>query len=61
MGKTKTTLKGHSSSVDSASVSKRDPNFLATGSNDLSIKLWDLRTRNNIATLKGHTLDISCT
>jgi WD40 repeat protein len=61
MSRTKMTLKGHSSSVDTASVSRKDPNFLVSGSNDLSLKLWDLRTRNNVSTIKGHTLDITCT
>ena len=61
MGRTKMTLKGHSSSVDSAAVCRKDPNFLASGSNDLSVKLWDLRARNNTSTIKGHTLDVTCT
>lgn len=48
------TLKGHSSDVNSVTFSP-DGQMLATGSDDLTIKLWNLATKQEIRTFKGHT------
>lgn len=47
-----TTLKGHSTAVSSMAAY---PNKLVSGSLDSNIKLWDLRTKDNITILKHHT------
>jgi WD40 repeat protein len=47
------TLKGHDSRVNSVSFSP-DGKTLASGSDDKTIKLWNLATGNQITTLKGH-------
>ncbi|CAD8167197.1 unnamed protein product [Paramecium pentaurelia] len=46
-------LDGHSSSVRSACISP-DGNTLASGSNDKSIRLWDVKTGQQQAKLDGH-------
>lgn len=33
--------------------------FLASGSNDTSLKIWDIRKKGCIQTYKGHTRDIN--
>ena len=48
------TLEGHTGRVRSVSFSP-DGTLLASGSDDVSIKLWDVAKRQNIATLEGHT------
>ena len=48
------TLEGHTGRVRSVSFSP-DGTLLASGSDDVSIKLWDVASRQNIATLEGHT------
>ena len=48
------TLTGHSHIVRSVSFSP-DGQVLASGSNDHTIKLWDVGSRREIATLKGHS------
>lgn len=48
------TLKGHSSDVNSVAFAP-DGVTLATGSDDKTIKLWNLPTGKEIYTLKGHT------
>lgn len=47
------TLKGHSSDVNSVAFSP-DGQILATGSDDKTIKVWNLKTRQKIHTLNGH-------
>ncbi len=47
------TLKGHSSDVNSVAFNS-DGTILATGSDDKTIKLWNLATEQEIHTLKGH-------
>ncbi|RCJ38368.1 serine/threonine protein kinase [Nostoc minutum NIES-26] len=47
------TLKGHSSDVNSVAFSP-DSKTLATGSDDKTVKLWNLVTKQEIHTLKGH-------
>ena len=48
------TLEGHTNTVYSVSFSP-DGTTLASGSSDDTVKLWDVATRTNIATLEGHT------
>jgi WD40 repeat protein len=53
----KNRLEGHSGTVISVSVS-RDGKTLASGSQDKTIKLWNLDTGKEIRTLSGHTEDV---
>jgi WD40 repeat protein len=46
-------LKGHTSSVMSVAFS-RDGTTLASGSRDKCIKLWDVKTGRETASLTGH-------
>ncbi|BAY08287.1 serine/threonine-protein kinase [Calothrix sp. NIES-2098] len=48
------TLKGHSSDVNSVAFAP-DGATLASGSDDNTIKLWNLATKKEIQTLKGHS------
>ena len=48
------TLKGHSSDVNSVTFTP-DGQMLVTGSDDLTIKLWNLTTKQEIRTFKGHS------
>ncbi|OUL29163.1 serine/threonine-protein kinase [Nostoc sp. 106C] len=48
------TLKGHSSDVNSVAFAN-DGVTLASGSDDNTIKLWNLVTKKEIRTLKGHS------
>ncbi|MGI8500490.1 MAG: protein kinase domain-containing protein [Hassallia sp.] len=48
------TLKGHSSDVNSVSFTP-DGQMLVTGSDDRTIKLWNLTTKQEIRTFKGHS------
>ena len=48
------TLEGHTERVNSVAFSP-DRTTLASGSDDATIKLWDVTTSTNIATLEGHT------
>lgn len=52
------TLKGHTNSVNSLSFTPSG-NYLASSSNDLSIKLWDFSTYTCVRTLRGHDHTIS--
>jgi hypothetical protein len=46
-------LKGHTDSVNALTFSPNS-HLLASGSSDKSIKLWDMRDLDNVATLPGH-------
>ncbi|MDB9356222.1 protein kinase, partial [Nodularia spumigena CS-587/03] len=56
-GKDISTLTGHSDSVNSLAFS-RDGQFLASGSDDKTIKLWNVLTGKDISTLTGHNYSI---
>jgi WD40 repeat protein len=47
-------LKGHSARVNSAAFSPSGK-LLASVSNDMTVKLWDTKTWQELATLKGHS------
>lgn len=53
------TLEGHYNSVLSATYSP-DGKYIASGSKDRTIKIWNAKSGECIKTLKGHTLDVLC-
>ncbi len=54
LGFAKKTFKRHTSSVNSVSFSK-DGKYIASGSNDYTVKLWDVSTGKLVKKFKGHT------
>src|SRR5262245_10891871 len=52
------TLKGHAAIVTSVAFSP-DGKTLASGSEDNTVKLWDVQTKRGLATLKGHGDDVN--
>lgn len=56
---TPTTSVGHSKPVSSIAVSPNGK-LLLSGSWDKTVKLWDIRSRRLLRTMKGHTEKISC-
>jgi WD40 repeat protein len=56
--KNTTTLKGHAEAVNCVAFSPDDKS-LATGSDDKTVKLWDVSSGKNTATLKGHPLPVT--
>ncbi len=52
-------LKGHSTSINCFGIFPEFSHRMASGSYDTNIKLWDIRDKNNYATLKGHTKQIN--
>jgi WD40 repeat protein len=53
------TLRGHQGQVYSVSFSP-DGSLLATGSEDHTIKLWNVATGGCVSTLVGHKSDVNC-
>lgn len=51
-------LSGHSSAVNAVAFSP-DGKWLATGSRDHTVKLWDAITGQELLTIKGHEADVS--
>jgi serine/threonine protein kinase len=49
------TLRGHGNSVESVTFSP-DGKFLASGSNDKTVKVWAVGSWREVATLRGHVL-----
>lgn len=47
-------LKGHTIEVCQLYTDKRNSNLIVSGSMDTNAKIWDLRTKNSISTLKNH-------
>jgi hypothetical protein len=52
------TLRGHEDSVSSVAISA-DGQTLVSGSEDMTIKLWNLKTGDLLRTLTGHEGDVS--
>ena len=48
---------GHS--VSSVAFSPADNTLLASGASDSTVKLWDVETQTNVATLEGHTAPVT--
>lgn len=47
-------LKGHESHVNSIHPARRGPELLCSGSNDGTVKLWDMRQRKCVHTFQGN-------
>jgi katanin p80 WD40 repeat-containing subunit B1 len=47
-------LKGHTIEVCSLYTEKKNSNIVVSGSMDTNAKIWDLRAKNAISTLKNH-------
>lgn len=56
---TPTTSVGHSEAVNSIAVSPNGK-LLLSGSSDKTVKLWDIRSRRLLRTMKGHTEKVNC-
>jgi WD40 repeat protein len=53
------TLEGHTEKVTSCAISS-DGRRIVSGSNDHSLKVWDMESGAELATLKGHTYLVNC-
>jgi katanin p80 WD40 repeat-containing subunit B1 len=52
-------LKGHTIEVCSFYADRKNENIIASGSFDTNVKIWDLRSKNCIHTLKNHSRKVS--
>jgi WD40 repeat protein len=52
------TLQGHMNSVNTISFSP-DGKYLASGSSDKTVKIWDMELKTEIITLKNHLLKVN--
>lgn len=60
MGKEAKVLKGHTGEITSLHyVFYKNQSFLASSSEDLSIKVWDTKTYKELKSMKGHTWRIN--
>ena len=57
-GETKTTLQGHTSSVNAVAVTP-DGRHVVSGSADHTLRVWDLATGETKTTLQGHTSSVN--
>ena len=55
MGATIETLKGHTDSLPCVTFHPTNPDIVATGSMDMTAKIWNRKTGECTMTLKGHT------
>lgn len=53
------TLLGHSKGISAIAFSPNDSNILASGSDDLSIRMWDISTQKCLRVLKKHTFHVT--
>jgi len=53
------TLKGHTAQVNAVAVS-RDGQLIATGSADLTVKIWDSALGGEVACMRGHDFRAEC-
>lgn len=53
------TLTGHSKGVSAIAFSPNDSSILASGSDDLSIRLWNVETQKCLRILKKHTYHVT--
>ena len=53
------TLKGHVGSVTSVVYSKDGSRHIISGSNDRTIRVWNIETGETIATLEGHRSEVT--
>src|SRR5437016_6129232 len=58
-GEARATFEGHQAVVTSVAFSP-DGRFLASGSGDRTVKLWDVAARREVATLGGHAQEVDC-
>jgi WD40 repeat protein len=58
-GDAQATFEGHQAVVASVAFSP-DGRFLASGSGDRTVKLWDIAARREVATLRGHAQEVDC-
>lgn len=53
------TLQGHLSDVDSVAIHPNS-NYLATGSSDRTVRVWDILSGNSVRVYTGHKVSMIC-